>query len=565
MTRRRFLQTVATIPPAFVLGHTWASTPDPSRVALVIGNSAYQDAPLVNPVNDARAVGSLLDQAGFTVTSQLNSKRVEMLDAIERFTAAAKRPETKLVVFYYAGHGAQLDWRNYLLPVDAVAQTAAELRQSCVDLNQWMAQLGNFKDKTFVIMLDACRNNPFGRSYQPEQKGLSQFDAPVGSLLAYATSPGNVASDGTGQNGLYTENLVRELSIRGTRIEDALKRVRLNVRLSSKGAQIPWETTSLEGDVFIFNDGQKKLTEAEQEKQLEADLGEWARIKTSKNVEDWVGYLRNYPNGRFSEIAQTRLARLLLQVEKPPAPAVSSIAATPMPVAPTAPAIQLGAGLQVPQLIQVSVNPFSAGSFPLGRNYSLGDAATVRVTDLLTGVEGEPLSYTVTKIDLDNDRIEYNNGTTIVDSMGNYVRTVGGGPSDVPQQMNPAELQVGKTWEAGWKQTNLKYGEEFISMSLRIAAFETVRVPAGEFQAFRVEMSGWQKAMYGIVRREGRFWLVPGLNFGVKAEVWGRFKNRIVRSDRLELATLRQQSIDTRCAVLSGDLKRNLVVKNSCR
>jgi hypothetical protein len=311
-TRRSFIKSLAVLPAAFSFRPVRAAA-DPSRLALIIGNSSYRDAPLVNPASDARAVGALLTQAGFSVDSRLDATRADMMAAIERFGAAVKRSETRLVVFYYAGHGAQLDWRNYLLPVDAVVQKQDDLKQRCVDLGLLLGQFSAAKDKTFVVILDACRNNPFGSAYRPEQKGLSQFDAPVGSLLAYATAPGNVASDGEGQNGLYTENLVRELGRRDTRIEDALKRVRLNVRLASHGEQIPWETTSLESDVFIFSEGRKKLSESELEQLVEADVTEWARIKSSKRIDDWVGYLRSFPNGRFAEIAQMRLARLLAE------------------------------------------------------------------------------------------------------------------------------------------------------------------------------------------------------------------------------------------------------------
>lgn len=340
-TRRSFIRTLAAVPPLLAFRHGWAANPaaDPSRLALIIGNSSYRDAPLVNPANDAKAVGGLFTQAGFTVDSRLDATRADMTAAIERFGAAVKRSETKLVVFYYAGHGAQLDWRNYLLPVDAVVQKQDDMKQRCVDLSLLLGQLSAAKDKTFVIILDACRNNPFGSAYRPEQKGLSQFDAPVGSLLAYATAPGNVAADGEGQNGLYTEHLVRELGQRGTRIEDALKRVRLNVRLASHGEQIPWETTSLEGDVFIFKEGHKQLTEAELEQLVEADVTEWARIKSSKKVDDWVGYLRTFPNGRFAEIAQMRLARLLAESEKPATASVAPVA----PVAATTAASASGA------------------------------------------------------------------------------------------------------------------------------------------------------------------------------------------------------------------------------
>ena len=202
-TRRTFIKAFVAIPPALTLRRSWAANPaaDPSRLALIIGNSAYRDAPLVNPANDARAVAGLFTEAGFTVDSRADATRTDMLAAIERFGAAAKRAETKLVMFYYAAHGAQLDWRNYLLPVDAVVRKQEDMKQRCVDLSLLLGQFSAAKDKTFVVILDACRNNPFGAAYRPEQKGLSQFDAPVGSLLAYATSPGNVASDGEGANG----------------------------------------------------------------------------------------------------------------------------------------------------------------------------------------------------------------------------------------------------------------------------------------------------------------------------------------------------------------------------
>ncbi|MCS6764248.1 MAG: caspase family protein [Candidatus Protistobacter heckmanni] len=251
LSRRQLIKTLTAAPS--LLAGPLARAADPSQLALVIGNSAYVQAPLVNPVNDANAMGALFGQAGFTVDKRVNASQTDMLAAIDRFGEQVRRSETKLAVFYYAGHGAQL-------------------RQRCVDLGALLGKFAGVKDKTFVIILDACRNDPFGGGYRPEQRGLSQFDAPVGSMLAYATSPGNFTTDGSGSNGLYTENLVRELSNRNARIEDALKRVRLNVRLSSNGEQIPWETTSLEGDVFIFHDAQKKLSEAELEKLIEADL-----------------------------------------------------------------------------------------------------------------------------------------------------------------------------------------------------------------------------------------------------------------------------------------------------
>lgn len=285
----------------------------------MVGNNAYRSAPLLNAVNDARAMGGLFQQAGFSVELCTDAKRVDMLAALDRFSDAIQMPETKEVVFYYGGHAAQLEWRNYLLPIDAEVKSVNQINERCIDLRILLARLSAAKGRTFIIILDACRDNPFGGTYQPERKGLSQFDAPVGSLLAYATSPGRSASDGAGVNGLYTENLVRELSIRTVRFEDALKRVRLNVRLASRGAQIPWETTSLENDFFLFASGRKKLSDAELEKQFEADVAAWTSIQKSQKTEDWVAYIRDFPNGRFCEIAQIRLARLLAATEGQPA------------------------------------------------------------------------------------------------------------------------------------------------------------------------------------------------------------------------------------------------------
>ena len=628
-TRRNFIKVLAAVPPACTFRQSWAAA-DPTRLALVIGNSAYRDAPLLNPGNDARAMAGLFVQAGFTVDSHLDATRTVMVTAIERFGAAIRRPETRQVVFYYAGHGVQLDWRNYLAPIDAEVDTADQLRMHCVDLGLLLSQLGAAKDKTFIIILDACRDNPFGSAYRPEQKGLAQFDAPVGSLLAYATSPGKGAADGSGKNGLYTESLVRELSRRDTRIEDALKRVRLNVRLASQGRQIPWETTSLESDVFLFNDGQKKLTEAELEKQVEADIAEWERIKSSRKLNDWVAYLRTFPNGRFAEIAQMRLARLLAEVEKlaaekrqreeqqrlaeeqkrlaeeqqrleaknrleqekqalarseklasvKPAP-IQATSATPAPptVAPSptstplakpaaedtrasaAPMINLRAGVAVPTLIAPSANPFSAGRYPNSRIYTVGDEATFRESDALTGVEQRTYTLRVTRVDYDLDRVEINDGQHITDLMGNSIKE-GGKKYASPRQWTPAEYQVGRKWTATLSFT-YKQGTKNAYHNLQIVKRETITVPAGTFDTFRIEGEGMNVTEGNRV--EMIMWLVPGLNFPVKREFISRPREGgFGITSRSELISLRQQIIDTECAITSDGLQGTLAIKSQC-
>jgi hypothetical protein len=482
-----------------------------------------------------------------------------------------------LAIFYYAGHGAQLEWRNYLLPVNARVDTPVALRQQCVDLGRLLQKFEAGSGKTFVIILDACRNDPFGEQFRTEQKGLSQFDAPVGSLLAYATSPGNVAADGKGQNGLYTEHLVRELSVKDVRIEDALKRVRLNVRIASAGAQIPWETTSLEGDVYIFPNAQKNLSEAELEQIAEADLAEWARIKSSVNVADWTSYLRMFPNGRFAEIAQVRLARLLVNRENahlsqgsPAAPVTSSgngTNATSSSV-PGTPRIELAPDRPVPQFIELTANPNSAGRFPLGRDFSTGDRYTFASYDLLSRARSE-ISLEVSAVDLDNDRVLLNSGTYVWDSMGNVVLEPGLNGSDTPRQFFPSELQVGKKWATGWTLNHPKLGRLTVALESRIYAFEKVRVPAGEFLAFAILCEGLDTAGR---HHEYRHWVVPGLNLYVKTERMVRGTRRdgkvtlpaFARTDGLELIRASQAGLDPQCTVSGSSQMRNLVIKNAC-
>lgn len=281
------------------------------RVALVVGNAAYPQAPLVNPLHDARAMADLLRRAGFSVDQELETSQAQLTEAVARFGAAIRDPKVKFGLFYYAGHGLQQDWRNYLVPVSADIRSAEDVRKQTVDVSALLAYMNQAKGRSFLVILDACRDDPFGGTYRPAAKGLSQFDAPVGSLLAYATAPGSVALDGDGANGLYTGNLLREFNVPGVRIEDAFKRVRLNVRLASRGQQIPWESTSLEEDVYLFPSERRKLSEDEQDKQLDQEIAQWLRVKASNDPELLADFIRQYPSGSASELAQARLNRVL--------------------------------------------------------------------------------------------------------------------------------------------------------------------------------------------------------------------------------------------------------------
>jgi uncharacterized caspase-like protein len=248
------------------------------RVALVIGNDRYRHNPLSNAGNDAKGMASLLSQAGFTVDLRVDATREQMTAAIGALGRAVAQREVGTALFFYAGHAAQLDWRNYLLPVDGDVGSAADVARQCVDLGLLINQLSRTKGKTSLIILDACRDDPFGPRFRPPAKGMTPYDAPPGTLLAYATAPGRVALEVSGStNGLYTEQLLRELAVKGVRVEDALKRVRLNVRIASGGAQVPWESTSLENDVYLF--AKPVLSAADLERDVREEYEAWRRIK----------------------------------------------------------------------------------------------------------------------------------------------------------------------------------------------------------------------------------------------------------------------------------------------
>lgn len=223
------------------------------RLALVIGNSSYQHGgALKNPVNDARAISSVLQSAGFEVLRHENLTQTQMKKAINDF--GMKLRDYEVGLFYYAGHGIQHKGTNYMIPVEAELQAAEQIEFDCVSADRILAFMDAASTKVNIIIMDACRNNPFERSWNrsAEGSGLAMMNAPTGTLIAYATAPGKVASDGESANGLYTSVLLKYLKDPTLNIEQVFKRVRNEVTEKSNGTQVPWETTSLTGGDFFF-------------------------------------------------------------------------------------------------------------------------------------------------------------------------------------------------------------------------------------------------------------------------------------------------------------------------
>lgn len=249
-----------------------AQAPLDVRVALIIGNSAYAgNMALVNPANDAKAMADVLKRLGFTVIELRDGNKAQMAAAITQVSNSLKGKQG-VGMLYYAGHGLQLDWRNYMVPVDANLKSAADVPGQTIDLSSVVDIFKAAGNRMNIVVLDACRDNPFGGNTS-SAKGLAQLDAPPSTFLAYATAPGNVAEDGDVKsgNGLYTQFLLQELKRPTAKIEDVFKRVRLNVRKQSNGRQIPWESTSLEDD-FFFNDGVKYTIKPEELERMAAEV-----------------------------------------------------------------------------------------------------------------------------------------------------------------------------------------------------------------------------------------------------------------------------------------------------
>jgi hypothetical protein len=295
------------------LGINKTPTTESQRVALVIGNSNYANAPLKNPVNDARDVAQALRELGFEVVYRENVNQNDMKRAIRMFGERTRSGGTRF--FYYAGHGVQMNGENYLIPVGADFANEQEIEYESVNLGLVLAQMEEVRNSINIVVLDACRNNPFPKSSRSVSRGLASVNAPTGTLIAYATAPGSVASDGTANNGIYTQELLRYMRMAGVSVEEIFKRVRVSVREKTQGKQTPWESSSLTGD-FYFMRGKDVASPVMPETTKPSvdsgamELSFWDSIKNSEETEDFKAYLQQYPHGTFAVLARRRIQSL---------------------------------------------------------------------------------------------------------------------------------------------------------------------------------------------------------------------------------------------------------------
>lgn len=225
---------------------------DENRFALVIGNGAYKKSPLRNPANDAYDMAATLRKLGFDAIHLENANQRSMEDAIREFGRRLRKGGVGL--FYFAGHGVQVNGRNYLIPIGAEIEKETDAKYEAVDAGRVLDEMYEAGNGLNIVILDACRDNPFARSFRTTTRGLARMDAPTGTFISYATAPGSVAADGRGRNGIFTGHLLKNMRVPGLKIEDVMKEVRNGVILDTGNKQVPWQSSSLTGNFYFISE-----------------------------------------------------------------------------------------------------------------------------------------------------------------------------------------------------------------------------------------------------------------------------------------------------------------------
>lgn len=295
------------------------------RVALVIGNGAYQSHELPrlsNPPNDAEDIAKALKGFGFEVISHKNLGRKQMKDALAEFGRRAT--DARAAFFYFAGHGVQIRNQNYLIPVDAAVRSEADVIDEGINVNYALDEMDSARSAVNIVMLDACRDNPLtGKFRGAGGRGLAApAGVPKGTVIVYATDPGNTASDGEGRNGLFTTGLLAAFRGPDLSLDGVLTRASEEVEKGSRGSQTPYVNgPQLVKKNFFF--GEKAVgaaavpmkavsgtsaTRVQSDAELEQEL--WNRVKNSGDPDDVDSYLQTYPGGRFAALASAEIKRI---------------------------------------------------------------------------------------------------------------------------------------------------------------------------------------------------------------------------------------------------------------
>jgi uncharacterized caspase-like protein len=304
------------------------NTPRNKRRALIVGNSTYVHAPpLANGSSDAAAVADALRDLSFEVTVGLDVDGATFQELVASFRRQLN--EGDVTLFYYAGHGLQLNGQNYLIPIDAQLRRPADLALEAERLDDIIAAM-TVEQNTAIVLLDACRDNPFARQLAGTAstrkftigEGLGAVDAGTGVYIGFATQPGNVALDGGDGHSPFATALLKRIATPSIDIEILMRRVRMDVMSMTKGQQVPWSNSSLVEPGFAFNPGAAAATRADLNDQPTAthslDLAFWDSVRDTSEAAMFRAYLNAFPRGNFAAEARSKLARLEPPTSKKP-------------------------------------------------------------------------------------------------------------------------------------------------------------------------------------------------------------------------------------------------------
>jgi len=289
------------------------------RVALVIGNNAYRLGALTASVNDARGMAAALTALGFKVTKLEDLNRAAMLRALRTFVGELNS-QNAIGVFYFAGHGMQSKGKNYLIPVDADVEHEDDIETQGVDIQYLLDKFAGVRNGMNILILDACRNNPFAKIGVKNASGLAAVDGPPGTLVAFAAAPGQVAIETRGGNGIYTKHILSNIRTPGLPIEEIFKRVRSAVITDTSKAQVPWENTSLIRDFYFTGaPAGKGYTPV----YVDAEDIAWEKVEVSRNIYDFISFMRRFPQSRHQGKVLERVNTILARI-KPAPPAIEN-------------------------------------------------------------------------------------------------------------------------------------------------------------------------------------------------------------------------------------------------
>jgi len=348
-----------------------------TRIALVIGNSAYTSGTLPNPANDARMIGDTLKGLGFEVIPRTDADQTTMKRAIQEFGARLEKAGPAAVgLFYYAGHGVQLNGKNYLIPTTAQIAREGDVEIEAVSADWVIEQMRYARNRLNIVILDACRNNPFFHNNRSlGGSGLASIDAPAGILIEYSTAPGSVATDGSGRDSPYAEALSHAMRELHEPVEQVFKHVRVQVMDATSGNQVPWEHSSLTGDFYFAapQPAAAKSAAAAEPVPAARVAGEPTNepTRSSGGVSAWFSGLFSSDKPAADAPAKTPVNASPQQPKPTPVVAAQPVAAQPAPPQPTVSVALAGAtisgarALPVFKTLGIQVNDIDAGnSYP---------------------------------------------------------------------------------------------------------------------------------------------------------------------------------------------------------